>query len=129
MNRTQFSTAANAAIREGHIARKKLAEHHANNFLKGASEFDPRKLHKLGNVGMRCFIKILQDNGTSLRVPLENAIKQTVVSPNSPKISAQGWAAQQRSEPNWKMRAMMRGILLGTTVFIFGITALATLAL
>ena len=129
MNRAQFSTTANAAIREGHIARKKLAEHHANNFLNSAGEFDPRRLHKLGNAGMRRFIKIVQDSETSLDVPLENASKQTVVSSNSPKISEQGWTAQQRTEPNWKMRAMMRGTLLGTAVFTCGITALAILPL
>lgn len=129
MKRSQFSKAANAAIKEGRLARKTLAEHNANRFVNGSSEFDPRELTKLGSAGMRRFIEIVQASGTSIDYPLKNVHEQAA--PPSPDLgkSTHDWANQQRPEPRWAIRAMMYGIFSGSAVFLCGVVVLPSLPL
>lgn len=129
MNRSQFSKTANAAINEGRIARKALAEHNAKRFLRGASEFDPQSLTKLGSAGMRRFIEIVQASGTPVDYPPENTHAQAAPPSPDPGNTTHGWVAQQCSEPNWAIRAMTYGIFTGSAVFLCGIAVLATLPL
>tara|TARA_R100001039_G_scaffold39053_2_gene43424 strand:+ start:2153 stop:2542 length:390 start_codon:yes stop_codon:yes gene_type:complete len=129
MNRSQFSKTANAAINEGRIARKALAEHNAKSFVSGASEFDPRALTKLGSAGMRRFIEIVQASGTPIDHPPENSHEQAATPSPDPGKTTYGWAAQQCAEPNWGIRAVLYGIFTGSAVFLCGIAVLATLPL
>lgn len=129
MNRAQFATTANAAIKEGRIARQALAEHHANRFLSGAPDFDPRTLTKLGNAGMKQFVQIVRTGAPGVECRRQDGHEQPATSSTALGLSTQGWTAQQRPEPNWTMRAMACGTLFGTAVFLCGVAALSTLPL
>lgn len=127
MNRKEFSKSASAAMKEGITARKALAEKHANQFVNGASDFDPRVLSKLGGAGLKRFISIVQDSGTAIEYPV-NAASENSPSPVIPS-SAKGWIEKQRTEPSWKARAFIHGTLIGTAIFLIGLIPINALAI
>jgi len=127
MNRKEFSKSASTAIKEGKAARQALAEKHANRFVNGTSDFDPRTLSKLGDAGIRRFLSIVQDSGIEVEYPVTAVSNKD--SPPAVESSAKGWSKMQRPEPSWKVRALIYGAAVGTAIFLCGLITINTLSI
>jgi len=120
MKSENFRTAAARAIDEGSRERQATAQRLASQFEAGANEFDLRSLERLGEEGLAAFLSSLGQQN-----PFPNWREPEPV-PNARTLSVSaagrdyGWAMLRGREPQWFVRAIMRGCAVGVAVAVTG---------
>lgn len=124
MDKIDFIKNAQTAIRKGKKERAALAQTQADNFVSGNAEFDPRTLRRLGGNGLAVFLKAVRERGIAcnqLAIPAPHTQSET---PSGAVASPPGWVNKQCAEPNWTVRGITRGLLLGFGLIVLGSTCL-----
>lgn len=120
MKRENFRAAASRAIDEGSRERQMSAQRLASQFENGADEFDLRSLERLGEAGLAVFLSSLGNQN-----PFQNwGEPESARHVQSSAIPAAGrdygWSMLRSREPQWFVRAVVRGTAVGFAFVVIG---------
>lgn len=103
----------------GQRARTDLATQLAQQFRRDPGRFDPRKLERLGAMGLRQFLGAI---GTDpLQPPKRHAVSQSSQNALGITSSRMGWAALRRPERSIWIGGVAAGLWAGAIVIAFGL--------
>ena len=120
MKHENFRATASRAIDEGSRERQMSAQRLASQFENGAEEFDLHSLERLGEKGLATFLSSLgnQNPFSNWREPEPARHVQTSAVPATGQDY--GWSMLRSHEPQWFVRAVVRGTAVGLAFVVFG---------
>jgi hypothetical protein len=120
MKRENFRATASRAIDEGSRQRQMSAQRLASQFENGAAEFDLRSLERLGEAGLAAFLSSL-GNQNPFPNWRESEPARHIQSSAVPAAGRDyGWSMLRSREPQWFVRAVVRGTAVGFAFVVIG---------
>jgi hypothetical protein len=118
MKHENFRATASRAINEGSRERQMSAQRLAFQFENGADEFDLSSLERLGEAGLAAFLESLGQQNPFPNWREREAARQ--VESSAAAERDYGWSMLRSREPQWFVRAVVRGAAVGIALVVIG---------